>query len=136
MGQIKIKDIEGDAQDVKNILQDLNCDLSTYLGAPAAPKMIPVFWVWIIIPVFFILASCLWIGLFNPAWSKISIMGVFTLCGAILVIVHYNFKNSSVTAIIGFVGLILILLALHVYSPQELARKIEKNTVDTYEHSK
>ena len=136
MARIKIKDIEGDAQDVKNILQDLNCDLSTYLGAPTAPKMIPAFWIWIIVPVFFILASCLWIGLFNPAWSKISILGVFTLFGSILVIVHYNFKNWSLTAIVGFAGLILILLALNAYTPQELAKKIEKSAVDTYGHSK
>lgn len=136
MAQIKIKDIEGDAQDVKNILQELNCDLSAYLGAPAAPKNIPVFWIWIIIPVFFILASCLWIGLFNPAWSKVSILGLFSLCGSISLIIHYNFKNWSLTAIVGFAGLILILLALNVYTPQELAKKIEKNAVNTYEHSK
>jgi hypothetical protein len=63
-------------------------------------------------------------------------MGLFLLYGSISWIFYYNFKSWSLTAIVGFVGLILILLALNVYTPQELAKKIEKNAIDTYGHSK
>jgi len=132
MGKVKIKDIECDAQDMEGIFQSNKLDMSTYLGVPKASKTIPSFWIWIIVPLFIALTSCIWIGIFDPIWTKISIIGVFTLYCSILAIIHYNFKNWSLTAIVAFGGLTLILLSLNVYTPQELAKKIETNTVNKY----
>jgi hypothetical protein len=136
MGKIKIKDIEGDAQDIKALLKDLNCDMATYLGATVPPKRIPLLWLYLSVPLFIILATSEWIGVFNPILSKVSIIGLFFLYSCIVLIFHYNFKNWSLTTIAGIAGLIIILLALNVYTPQEVAKKIESHAINSVEHSK
>jgi|GEM_PF-2100354 len=136
MGRLKIKDIEGDAPDVSNLFQIGRCDLASYLGAEEPPKKISNLWIWMIAGLFFILASCVWVDIFNEVWTKVAILGLFALCFLLLLMVHYNFKNWSLTVITGFAELVLILVALNVYPPQEIARRIEKTTVKKYEESK
>lgn len=135
MGRLKIKDIEGDESDVSNLFQKNGCDLAKYLGAESSQLKIPNKWIGIMGFVFFVLASCIWVDIFNIIWTKISILGLFLLCSLIVLAVHYNFKNWSLTAIAGFSGLIAILMVLNVYTPQEIAKKIE-DTIKRYEKDK
>jgi hypothetical protein len=132
MSRMTIKDIECDPQDLTEIFLPDKLDIYSYLGAPKPVKLIPIFWIWLIVPLFLILASCIWIGIFNPTWTKVSIIGVFALYSFMLIVVHYNYRNWSLTSIVVFGGLILLLLSLNVYTPQEIAKKIETNTVSKY----
>jgi hypothetical protein len=124
MGHLKIKDIEGDAPDVSELFQKNGCSLAEYLGTEPRKKL-SVLWIWAMAMVFFILASCLWIDVFNLTWTKVSVLGVFTLGFLITIVTHYNYKNWPLTVITGLAGLAIVLMALNVYTPQEIARKIE-----------
>jgi uncharacterized protein involved in response to NO len=54
------------------------------------------------------------------------ILGLFLLLGIIAFIVHYQYDRWSLTAIAIGTGLCLILIALNIYSPQDIAKKILK----------
>jgi hypothetical protein len=135
MGRLKIKDIEGDESDVSNFFQKNGCDLAKYLGAESPQLKIPNKWIGIMTCIFFVLAACIWVDIFNMIWTKIAVLGLFLLCSLIVLAVHYNFKNWSLTAIAGLSGLIAILMVLNVYTPQEIAKKIE-DTIKRHEEKK
>jgi|SoiMetStandDraft_2_1073263.scaffolds.fasta_scaffold981125_1 hypothetical protein len=133
MGRLKIKDIEGEASDVNNLFQSGVCNWASYLGVEPPQKTFPTIWIWIMAIIFFVLASCVWIGVFNVACMKVAVLGLFLLCFSILWAVHYNHKNWSLTVITGVAGLVLILVALNVYTPQEIAKKLEKTVTNKVE---
>ena len=56
MAKIKVKDLEGDAEEIKNLLKDFGCDLNTYINTQPITKKIPDFWLYILVPIFFILS--------------------------------------------------------------------------------
>jgi hypothetical protein len=99
--------------------------------APTAPpvSMIPLHWVSFFASTFFLLAALIWIGVFNPTWNKVAILGLFSLYYLIVLVFHFYFQKWALTSIVIIGGLSLILLALNVYSPQEIARKLETHTV-------
>lgn len=128
MGQLRIKDIEGEAHDIQKLFHEGEYDLSSYIGAGRKWKRISNFWIWGASFVFFILSSCIWINLFDNAWHKVATLGAFLLGFLITGMVQYNFRNRMLTAIAVVAALAIILIALEVYSPQEVIRKIEKVT--------
>lgn len=125
MGHLKIKDIEGDAPDVSELFHKNGCSLADYLGTESRKKL-SVLWIWVMSAIFFVLASCLWNDIFNITWTKVSVLGLFTLGFLITIITHYNYKNWPLTVFTGLAGLVIISIALNVYTPQEMARKIEE----------
>lgn len=133
MGQLKIKDIEGDARDVGKLLRDI---LPGYLGVKVPTKKIPSLLIGMTACLFFILASCVWIDIFNVVWTKVAILGLFSLYFLLLLMMHNNYKSWSLTGITGLAGVVLILLALNVYPPQEVAKKIEEAVVEKYRGNK
>lgn len=133
MAKLKIRDIEGDADEIKNLFKDLGCDLNSYINTRPTKSIIPNYWLYILVPVFFALTCLVWCDIFNPTWTKVSVLGVFLMLGLITIIVHHNHEKWSITGIQFFAGLSLILLSLNVYTPQELAKRIENKTIKKVE---
>lgn len=128
MAKIKIKDIEGDANEITNLFKDLGCDINSYLNTSPTKDKIPNYWLIILGVTLFILSCCVWCDLFSPAWTKVSILGLFLLLGLIVFIVHYTYEKWPITLIPSITGLCLILVSLNVYTPQELAKRLEETT--------
>jgi len=118
--------IEGDLQEIKGLFQHKPGDQSR------SPKKEPIFWIIMIVAVFLVLDACLWIDIFNPTWRKISIMGSYFLYIVVLIMVHHSFKSQTLTIITAAGGMILIAIALNVYTPQEIIKKIETKTTNKY----
>ncbi|MDF9796126.1 hypothetical protein OKW21_001389 [Catalinimonas alkaloidigena] len=134
-GRIKIKDIEGDAKQITNLCKDLGFDISTYLNQKPVKKTISKTWLAIIIPCFFILSCVVWIGLLNPVLTKISILALFLLLGTTIFIIQHNYENWIISTIAGITGLCLILISLNIYTPEELAKKLERKALDEVKSS-
>ncbi len=96
MGRIKIKDMEGNEADLRKLFQKSGCSL----------------------------ACCIWNSIFSLGWQKVAILGLFLLTFIIILLVHFNFRNWHLTAITGVAVLTIVLIAMNVYSPGEIARKI------------
>jgi uncharacterized membrane protein HdeD (DUF308 family) len=132
MAKIKIRDIEGDADEIKNLFKDLGCDLNSYISTTPIKSKIPTYWIFILGASFFILTCIIWCDLFSPSWTKVSILGLFLLLGLISYIVHNNHDKWSITSIPIVTGLCLILVCLNVYTPQELAKKLEDKAIEKF----
>lgn len=136
MGKIKVKDIEGAPKDIGLLFQEGDCNLAGYLGAEAARKKVKDKWIFLLISALFILSCCVWNDIFIPAWTKVSILATFFLSFFILLIVHSNYRSKMITMIVAVALAVNILLILKVYSPQEVAKKIENFTIEEYQNKK
>lgn len=120
---IRIKDIEGNAQQITDLCKNLGFDLNSYLNNKPQKKIISSIWLWILIPSFFVLTCLLWIVIVDPVLTKISVLGLFLILGIAIFIIHHNYDNWVISCIAGGTGLSLILICLNVYTPAELAKK-------------
>ncbi len=129
MAKIKVKDLEGDAEEITNLLIRFGCDLNTYINTQPVTKKIPNYWLYILIPVFVVLNCLLYINILNSIVSKITIILLFTILAFIVYIIHFNHNKNTVTGISFFGGLILILISLNIYTPKEITKKLEEEAV-------
>jgi D-alanyl-lipoteichoic acid acyltransferase DltB (MBOAT superfamily) len=136
MGKIKVKDIEGDPKDIQFLFQEGDFNLAGYLGAEAARKKVKDKWILMLISTLFILSCCIWNDAFNSVWTKVTILAAFFLSFFILLIVHSNYRSKAITTIVVVALAVNILLILKVYSPQEVARRIEDITIEGYKNKK
>lgn len=123
MGHVRIKDMEGDEADLRNLFRETGCSMASYLKIDDRKK-ISATWLWILLFVLFALACCVWNNVFGPGWNRVAIMGLFLLSFLLALLVHFNFQNWHLTAIAGVGALTLVLIAMNVYAPGEVARKI------------
>ena len=126
--KIRLKDIEGDAGEITDLCKNLNFDLGTYLNQKPTKKEIPKLWIWIGVPFFFVLCCIVWIIPLNPALYKVSILALFIIWALIIIIIQFNYEKWVLTLITGIAGMCLILIALEVYTPQEVVKKLEEQT--------
>uniref|UniRef100_UPI004048AE23 hypothetical protein n=1 Tax=Flavobacterium sp. TaxID=239 RepID=UPI004048AE23 len=129
MGKIKIGDIEGEADDIKNLFLDLECDLSAYINAKPITDKIPKYWLYILTPIFFISACLLAVGLLDNNWSKVVTLLLFLILGFISLIIQHNYKDWRITTIAFLTGFCLILIGLNIYTPEQISKKIEEEAV-------
>jgi len=132
MGKLKVKDVVGDPNDIRLLFKEGGCDLACYLGTEAARKKVSAWWILLLTCALFILSCCIWTDAFNAVWHKIAILAVFFVSFLILLIVHSNYRSKTITAIVTIAFISNISIILKVYSPQEVAKKIERITVDNY----
>ena len=129
MGKIKIGDIEGEADDIKYLFLDLECDLSAYINAKPMTDKIPKIWLYILIPTLFISTCLLSVEILDNNWSKVVTLLVFLILGIVSLIVQHNYKDWRITLIAFFTGFCLILIGLNIYTPKQISKKIEEETV-------
>lgn len=123
MGTVKIKDMEGNEEDLRNLFQMTGCSLARYLKIDEREK-VPITWLWILLFALFTVACCVWNNIFSPGWHKVAILGLFLLSFLLALLVHFNFRNWHLTAIAGIGALTLVLIATNVYPPGEVARRL------------
>lgn len=136
MGKIKIKDIEGDQEDIQALFREGDCNLSSYIGAEAFRKKVPDKWTFLITTILFVLSCSVWTDAFNPVWTKVAQMAILFLGVFMVWIVHSNYRSPTLTMIVIFALSINFLLILNVYSPQEIAKRIEQMALEEYKRKK
>ena len=122
MGRIKIKDMEGKEEDLRNLFQKSGCSLADYLKIEKTKKVSAI-WLWMLVFAFFALACCVWNDIFTPGWQKVAILGLCLLPFVLLLLLHFNYRNWSLTTIAGLGALDIVAIALNVCSPKEVTRK-------------
>lgn len=127
MGEkIKIKDIEGDSEEVIRLFSSSDCSLSEYLNANK-PIKIPLIAIGILVVVFFIINYVLWIlPMEYEATRKILILASFLLGGIGTIMVHMNWKNFVITFVTAITALLVLTISMNIYTPEEAAKKVEK----------
>lgn len=126
MGIVKIKDIEGEAEDIQRLFRA--GDLSSYIGVDRTSKRVSNWWLFGTAFGFFILSCCIWTNVIPGAWNKVAILGDFLFGFVVVELVHYNFKNWVITVITTVACLALISVALGAITPQEAVKNIEQIT--------
>ncbi len=134
MAKLKVKEIEGEAADINQLFKNGNCDLASYLGATPPPKKIHERWLWLTIMAFLGLALCISLNPSNYYCKSVGTIGLFFFWSLIIFMVQYNHKKWPLTTISFVGGLIVIILALKIYSPEQVVKKLEQLTTERYEH--
>ena len=101
----------------------------TFFQTPLYAKKIPDFWLYILIPLFFIVSCLIWVDVFDSTWTKVITLFLFLNLGFIVLIVHYNFNKTAISVITFLIGLCLSLICLNVYTPKEITKKIEEEAI-------
>ena len=132
MAKMKIKDIEGNLKDIDELLQKHNCDLSSYIGAQkSVPKSIKT-WLWIAGVLHFVLACMLLLDIFLTPINKVLMLGLIVSAIIIVFCVYLEFRNLQL-AVLCFIGtLLIILITLNVYTPEEAMKKVEETVLKYY----
>lgn len=127
MGEkIKIKDIEGDSEEVIRLFSSSDCSLSEYLNANK-PIKIPLIAIGILVVVVFIINCVLWIlPMEYEATRKILILASFLLGGIGTIMAHMNWKNFVITFVTAITALLVLTISMNIYTPEEAAKKVEK----------
>jgi hypothetical protein len=122
MGRIKIKDMEGREEDLRNLFQKSGHSMADYLKMEKRGK-VSAFWLWMLVVTFFALACCVWNDIFTLSWQKVAILGLCLLPFILIFLLHFNYRNWSLNTIAGLGSLVIVVIALNVCSPKEVTRK-------------
>jgi hypothetical protein len=125
MGRIRIKNMEGKEEDLRNLLQKSGCSLTDVLKIKKRKKVSAI-WLWMLVFAFFTLACCVWNDIFAPGWQKVAILGLCLLPFVLIFLVHFNYRNWSLTTIAGLGTLVIVAIALNVCTPKEITGKVVK----------
>ena len=129
---VKIKDIEGDVDAINTLFQQNSCDLATYIGAQkATPKKAGVYTI-IFTFLFLIVASLVWIDVLPSPAGKVLIITLFAIPFIIAIFVQLIYRNWITTLLTIIGALAIILITLGVYTPQQVAQKLEETAGKQY----
>lgn len=136
-GKIKITDvsgtnIEGASDELTKFFKENNCNLSDYLtpqtgNVPEKGQLWPV-----IVSGILLIANTIIIRLvdLNQTWYTVFSIALFVFYTILLLSTYLRWKLPS-TIIIGFMGAIMLLIALGVMSPEEAAKDIKEKIEKT-----
>lgn len=128
MANIKIKDVEGDAEAIHNLFKDSGFDWNKYLITENEKPKVHIGWLGLSIALFFIMACSIWNELLSGGWAKVTILGTLVMLAVVVSIIQLNYNNWQISAIAGVAGIFIISIALNIYTPQEAVKKIEAGT--------
>ena len=119
MKKIKIKDIEGEAEELTKFFADYNCSLEDYLNPNKSPK-IKVAALIVTVSIYIIVACVLFcLPKEDMIVTKILTVICFVLAGISVIFSHLYWRNTIATIIAGAVSIGLYLVAIEVISPAE-----------------
>lgn len=123
--KIKIKDIEGEAEELTKFFADSNCSLEDYLNPNKSPK-IKVSALIVTVVVYAILACLLFcLPKEHIIMTKILTIICFMLAGVSVIFTHLYWRNTTATIIAGAVFFLLYLVAIEVISPAEAGLNVK-----------
>ena len=123
--KIKIKDIEGEAEELTKFFADSNCSLEDYLNPNKSPK-IKVSALIVTVVVYAILACVLFcLPKEYIIVTKILTIICFMLAGVSVIFTHLYWRNTTATIIAGAVFFLLYLVANEVISPAEAGLNVK-----------
>ena len=123
-GQMKIGNLEGDPEEIRNFIENNGLNINDFLDLP---KKRPALF-WFIIPGFLFFVVLFWLTLFSP--TSDALRNLLFLIGCLAGIwqavnVQIRFQNPWAATFIG-VGIPLVMLvAIGVLSPAELVNELK-----------
>lgn len=125
MGRLKIKDIEGETEELTKFFADSNCSLEEYLNPNKTPK-INVAVLIVTVVVYAILACVLFcLPKEHVIMTKVLTIICFMLAGVSVIFTHLYWRNTTATIIAGAVFFGLYLVAIEVISPAEAGLNVK-----------
>lgn len=123
--KIKIKDIEGEAEELTKFFADSNCSLEDYLNPNKSPKIKVS--VLIVIVVVYVIFACVLFCLPKEhiIMTKILTIICFMLAGVSVIFTHLYWRNTTATILAGAVSFLIYLVAIEVISPAEAGLNVK-----------
>ena len=126
MAIIKIKDIEGEAEDIQRLFHDEGRDITDYLGVDRTSRRLSKWWIVGVAALFFILSCCICAKNIPGGWNTAAILGEIMIPFVIIGMIHYKHRNWVITMIAIIACVAMASVAFHVNSPQGLIQHIEE----------
>ncbi|MBR5327101.1 MAG: hypothetical protein IKV31_01030 [Paludibacteraceae bacterium] len=125
MGRLKIKDIEGETEELTKFFADSNCSLEEYLNPNKTPKINVA--VLIVTMVVYVIFACVLFCLPKEhiIMTKVLTIICFMLAGLSVIFTHLYWRNTTATIIAGAVFFLLYLVAIEVISPAEAGLNVK-----------
>ena len=107
MGRLKIKDIEGETEELTKFFADSNCSLEEYLNPNKTPKINVA--VLIVTMVVYVIFACVLFCLPKEhiIMTKVLTIICFMLAGLSVIFTHLYWRNTTATIIAGAVFFLL-----------------------------
>lgn len=127
---MKIKDLEGSPEELNNFFQNNGLNLTDYLNINAEKKANHV-WIYVLVPLFII--SNIIICQLEQSHQLFIPTSIITLgfLGGLVAIIQLNYEKSIVSTIVGFAGLLIMVISFKILSPKETI-KIVKDKSEKY----
>lgn len=131
MGELIVKDIKGDVNDISQLFKNTGVNLDDYLLDNNNKRVnIPAWLIWGDLMLLFCSCCIVYIEIFNGKILQVIQLLSFLLLVILVFCIHckYNRIGTTVIAIIG--GIILMLISFKVLSPQEAIQTARDTTIE------
>lgn len=125
MGEkIRLKDLEGDSDEIAKIFNSSGCSLSDYLNISRTVD-IKDWHYWGAIVGFFIASLLVWtVPMEFQIWRKLLVIVQLIVMAVCVGLTHMRYKAKLITAISIFFGALIVLITLNVLTPQQAGDEI------------
>lgn len=120
-GKITIK---GDASEMLDLFKGTNADTETLL--PMKDSRIKMKW-FVFWSIFFLVLSCITWSIYDSSNLISGIMSIILLAMIAVTAIscHLSLKNKVATLITGFACLVIFMVAIHVFTPEDAGRELK-----------
>lgn len=125
MGEkIRLKDLEGDSDELAKVFNSAGCSLSDYLNI--SKKVDIKDWHYWGTVVGFVLVSILvWTAPMEyMVWRKLLVIMQLAVMAICICLTHMRYKAKMITAIVTFFGTMILLITLDIITPQQAGAEI------------
>lgn len=126
MSKIKIKDIEGETDELVKIFSNSDCSLADYLNANKKPQINGV--LFLVFVIIYIILACVLFCLPPKHELIINVLKIlsFPFAGITILFTHLYWRNITATVIAGLVSMCFYLVSIGTMSPEEAGLKINQ----------
>lgn len=135
MGEkIRLKELEGDSDEIAKILNNSGCSLSDYLNISRQVDIKNLHY-WGCLIGFVIVSILVWTApLEYLIWRKVLYILQLAIMALCVCLTHMRFKAKMITMIAFVFGTLIMLVTLDVFSPQDAGKEIYRHGTSIIEN--
>ncbi|TRZ42168.1 hypothetical protein [Robertkochia solimangrovi] len=125
---MRIGDIEGTPEEIKDLVDNQGLDIGKYLKATPSisNKRNHNIGLFISIAIFLILNICVWTINFSDTYEKIAIVILLALICFITILIHQRHENFMISGLVILFSIVIMSVCLDFITPKDALEKIDK----------
>lgn len=127
--KLKIGEIEGSADAIRELIKDNDVDLADLMNAKKKVH-VPLVWFIFFVVLFFVLSVAILL-IPSGTWKLIVAMADIIIGAVILCMIYVEWKSKMLVCIAALGEVILFALSLGIYTPKDVVKKAEDVIVTT-----